>query len=197
MAISKARVLAAVTSGFKAAGDLTLPCTLTRETPGVSISATEASLGTLEANAATKTIAFTAGDVTALGFAAGQKFRVQWVPGWPSYIDYTIVSVTPSTIATAQAIPDIAAVGRFEIATVATPIRETATGQALFDQRQKLQSEYFSDLEIGPSDQIVWLSGLSFGPREGDRITIGGSDYTARWVDDVMQAGAIWQAVVR
>ena len=197
MALSKAKVAAAVTKGFKAAGDLAFDCTLTRETPGVAISATEVDLGTLTADAGSKAISFTAGSVTGLGFAAGQTFRVNWVSGWPGHIEYTIASVSASTITVTEAIPDIAPVGRFEVVTVAAPAIQTAVGKALFDERPRLSTDYFGGLEIGPDDQIVWLQGLAFGPRQGDRVQINGTDRTVRWVDDVTNAGIIWQAVVR
>ncbi len=71
----------------------------------------------------------------------------------------------------------------------------TATGRGLFDTSTAI-GDVLPGFVAGPTDELVWLEGLSFAPAENDSIDIGGSEYLVKAIGDIAGAGTFFAAVV-
>lgn len=74
----------------------------------------------------------------------------------------------------------------------------TSAGRALFDRKPNTKDQRFAGLEIGPSDEAIYLQGFAtFAPALGHKLEIDAVSREIIFCEDVVQAGALWFVVAR
>jgi hypothetical protein len=68
------------------------------------------------------------------------------------------------------------------------------TGRAVLSTERP--SDIFPDYVVGPGDQLWFLEGFT-GVTEGDTLTISGSTYHIKAVQDIMGAGTLFNVIAR
>ena len=76
------------------------------------------------------------------------------------------------------------------------PTTLTTTGQALFSTRNQTIGALLGGMVINPTDDTVFMRGLTFSPEPGDEVIIDNREYTVKFADDVVRAGALFIVVL-
>jgi hypothetical protein len=71
--------------------------------------------------------------------------------------------------------------------------------RALFADERALKglADAFPSYVVGPSDRLTYIEGLATHPIEGDAITIGGKNYLAQIIADIVGVGTFFSVIVR
>lgn len=69
------------------------------------------------------------------------------------------------------------------------------TGGQCFQDTTTPLTDAFPDYVAGPGDALFYIRGLSQAPKEGDTLTIGGTDYSVRYVGDVAGGGGLYSVI--
>lgn len=80
--------------------------------------------------------------------------------------------------------------------TTIEPTILTTTGQALFSTRNQTIGALLGGMVINPTDDTVYMRGLTFSPEPGDEVVIDNRDYTVKFADDIVRAGALFLVVL-
>jgi hypothetical protein len=80
--------------------------------------------------------------------------------------------------------------------TTTLPTTITSSGQALFSTRNQTIGALLGGMVINPTDDTVYMRGLTFSPEPGDEVIIDTREYTVKFADDIVRAGALFLVVL-